>query len=949
MLRHIPKELRTLWVRCLIRTVAHTVFHNTESAWQELQMLPKAVLCNPPRAGKSHTSQRTAFTRRRLDRWLSGERSSLWNDLPQYNAPRPKRLSPEGDKNRRAQRCIDLVSEGGLGAACKALINDPPLGHSSTIFRKLKDKHPPNHNPPNNTVLPGLLSRPPGRSLHIEGDTVERAVRSFHRLSSGGPSGLKPLHVQAALTGAFRDEAVQHFTSLVQLLAHGEAPRALAPYMAGANLAALPKNDDGVRPIAGGEVWRRVVAKCLCKDSQQAASSLLFPLQIGVAQPLGTEVAAHTARDWFHRNASANDKVFLKIDFKNAFNAVDRCTFLQECRLHFPSLSAWVEWCYAEPSHLYFGNQSIESQSGVQQGDPLGPLLFSLALQPILSNIKSTHGSNGLDLVFAYLDDCVLAGRADTVAAAFEDLTNAASAIGLEVALGRDKSLLIPCAKRAASFDESKFPQTLERQWDGNFAFLGSPIGDETFCKGHTADRVTEACKLLSALGELPDPAVALLLLRHCGSFCKLVYSSRVVPHSMHRAALHTFDQAVRDSLENCLSVSFSEEDWSLASLSSKVGGLGLRSSSKHCAAAFLASSISSEDLCRRLDPEFRPIFHSSSSPVSLASVDYNASVSDTDQLAQGAQDVRQQQLSANIDKKTLGAIKAAAAANDPARRAHLELTSADKAGTWLHTIPSQANYTKIDPLLFRTSILRWLRMPISQEDFICPSCDGIMDRFGDHALVCPCGGDRTKRHNLLRNSVYHFATSCGHNAELEKPGLLQPRPWLEGGYENGINPANPQARRPADVYIARWRRGTPIALDFAVTSGMRNVAASTQNAASATSQYEDFKRAHLDTERQCVSEGITFKPMIIEAVGGAWGADASKILSHLAKDKAIASGEKCETVLTHLIQDLGIILHRENARAVLKRLQPTPFDARPLLEAAAAIQPDSDDAFTFQ
>ena len=88
---------------------------------------------------------------------------------------------------------------------------------------------------------------------------------------------------------------------------------------------------------------------------------------------------------------------------------------------------------------------------------------------------------------------------------------------------------------------------------------------------------------------------------------------------------------------------------------------------------------------------------------------------------------------------------------------------------------------------------------------------------------------------------------------------------------------------------------------------------------------------------------------MIMQAVGGAWGADATKILSHLAKDKAVASGEKCETVLTHLIQDLGIILHRENARAVLKRLQPTPFDARPLLEAAAAIQPDSDDAFTFQ
>ena len=43
----------------------------------------------------------------------------------------------------------------------------------------------------------------------------------------------------------------------------------------------------------------------------------------------------------------------------------------------------------------------IESQSGVQQGDPLGPLLFSLALQPILSQIKDTYGDTGLELVSA--------------------------------------------------------------------------------------------------------------------------------------------------------------------------------------------------------------------------------------------------------------------------------------------------------------------------------------------------------------------------------------------------------------------------------------------------------------------------------------------------------------------------------------------------------------------
>ena len=53
---------------------------------------------------------------------------------------------------------------------------------------------------------------------------------------------------------------------------------------------------------------------------------------------------------------------------------------------------------------------------------------------------------------------------------------------------------------------------------------LGGPIGSQEFCNDHTQDRVTKATKLLSALGELPDPQVAFLLLRHCASFGKLVF-----------------------------------------------------------------------------------------------------------------------------------------------------------------------------------------------------------------------------------------------------------------------------------------------------------------------------------------------------------------------------------------------------------------------------------------
>ena len=113
---------------------------------------------------------------------------------------------------------------------------------------------------------------------------------------------------------------------------------------------ALEKKDGGLRPIAMGEIVRRIVGKSLCKDAKQASENYFWPRQVGVGSPLGADSAVHTVRQWSQRNSGNSSKVIVKLDFENAFNTIDRAAALSELRTQFPSLARWAQWCYGAHS-----------------------------------------------------------------------------------------------------------------------------------------------------------------------------------------------------------------------------------------------------------------------------------------------------------------------------------------------------------------------------------------------------------------------------------------------------------------------------------------------------------------------------------------------------------------------------------------------------------------------
>ena len=138
---------------------------------------------------------------------------------------------------------------------------------------------------------------------------------------------------------------------------------------------------------------------------------------------------------------------------------------------------------------------------------------------------------------------------------------------------------------------------------------------------------------------------------------------------------------------------------------------------------------------------------------------------------------------------------------------------------------------------------------------------------------------------------------------EVEKPGLLPPRPVELGSCEAGATPAN--GRRPADVFLPSWGLHGPAVFHLAVTSGLRcgAAASSAADGARACADYEERKRSDLNTATMCQQQGLQFVSLIAESVGGEWGRESIKTFRHLGSLLAGRTSDRPASVTEHLLQ----------------------------------------------
>jgi len=211
-------------------------------------------------------------------------------------------------------------------------------------------------------------------------------------------------------------------SAFVNMLMEGIIPDAIRPYFFGGRLVALDKKGGGVRPIAVGLVVRRLSSKLASSYATGLLAATLSPLQVGVGVLRGVEAAVHATRAFVNSMSSTDSLV--KLDFINAFNCVRRDSFLEAVAHHIPDAYPYVHAAYCETSFLGYEGHVVPSAEGVQQGDPLGPLLFCLALQPVLTSCRA-------ELRIGYLDDLSLGGDLHQLGLEVDNLRSSAAEIGL--------------------------------------------------------------------------------------------------------------------------------------------------------------------------------------------------------------------------------------------------------------------------------------------------------------------------------------------------------------------------------------------------------------------------------------------------------------------------------------------------------------------------------------
>ncbi|KAG9394415.1 hypothetical protein J8273_4071 [Carpediemonas membranifera] len=399
---------------------------------------------------------------------------------------RPPRSAPNRARTRRSKRALLQAKSGYLARAVNTLMCPEQSKSDEEVDRELAELQA--HPSPDGLEAFSWSDVPaaPLSSITISRKILKKALGSLPADKAPGPTGLSFLHLRVAYK-IMRKELVAALLPIVQAIIDGDNNYAIFSHSI---LVPIPKKNGKLRPVAMGEALRRIAAKAAAETVLPKLREEVFVDQFGLGESCGLERMVAITRRHFDDGGTV-----LSLDLSNAYNTLSRDFLLRCVSTYCPALVDYVKGQYSSSLLLSTSGVVLRSEEGVQQGDPLSPLLFSLGMKPVLDRLRSIYNVR----VVAYQDDTyILTDRASA-----DEIAKTAKQLFSQVGMSLNLPKCVALIQGAGHDTNLDRPDHVRRV--GAHVITGVPVGPESFVRGEVQRVVDKAALTLKAIADFSE------------------------------------------------------------------------------------------------------------------------------------------------------------------------------------------------------------------------------------------------------------------------------------------------------------------------------------------------------------------------------------------------------------------------------------------------------------